>query len=371
MIGLEKAIRAPCFNSGTMSLPHSNVRIEAHTVLASFFASSHPPKEEKVIEHCQAGLDLSIGRERLFPNLVATLHALKARILVNKGDSSRISEAISHAKAAQVALYACNERRLQYEVCVTLGDAYATCREGTICGNLSSACESYMSAIQLSRMAALETPTNVMWLSCRVVQLMLLFLRHKRAGGRPAPSSKRSGSDPCQANIAETCGMQPRGMSLNELLMLVGQLRLDMENLREEDLEGPDKLEQLDSCIFECTGKAYFEKARTCPSTRVQDLRRAMSEMQHALNSCSWKHDPAGQRRSAIREIIDDIRMVLEQAEEKTEDAAPLTSRNDTTSPGGDFRDRTPRTLLNNLEQRRPVMNTSSMSHVGRTFTEA
>lgn len=372
MIGLEKAIRATCFNSGTMSRPHSNVHVEAHCVLASFFASSDPPQGDKVIDHCQAGLDLSIGRERLFPNLVATLHALKARVLVNKADPSRISEAISHAKAAQVALYACNDRRLQYEVCVTLGDAYATYKEGAICGNLSSACESYRSAIQLSRMAALESPTNVMWLSCRVVQLMLLFLRHNRAAGRRTPSSsQRSGSDPCQDHISEACGIQPSSMSLHELLTLVGQLRLDMEKLRDEDMEEPEKLQQLDSCIFECTGKAYFERARTWPSTRVKDLKRAMSEMQHALNSCSWKHDPAGQRHSAIREAVDDIRIVLQQAEEKAEDAAPFTSGDDELSSGGDFRDRAPLTPPCTFEQNRPVMNTNNFSPVGETFTEA
>ncbi|CAN8061423.1 unnamed protein product [Agarophyton chilense] len=305
MSALENALRTLCIETDGASVLHSNVRIEAYTTLASFYASSTAPENEKVIYYCQLGLDLASGRERLFPELVANLHALKARVLVSIGDYSRIPEAISHAKAAQVVLYAIKDPKLQFQICVTLGDSYSLLIDSATCDNIRVACEWYSSAIQLSKMAALESPIKVMWLSCRVAQLSLRYLRQKRNSDNANDNKHHEGKRDAEA----------AHMTIPSLLNMLEQLHVDVERLRESELvEVSDQVLQLESVISEFTGKAYFEKTRTS-STKLQDLKKAASCMQKALRLCSWDSDPAGQRYAGIQEMIGDIRSHIHAAE--------------------------------------------------------
>lgn len=355
MQSLDNALQALDSNKDVAPL-HPDLRAEVHFTLAQYFSTKGYSSRQRSLRHCNCGLLLLYGRERLFPKLAADLHLLTANLLLLIGRAQRpMHQIFSHIRAARVALLACHgsdnvDRHV--DLFVVMGFAHSVCTARPVCEHLLAGYDAYMCAIEMVRLGADSVSTPWMQLTCVAAQLALRFLRHRRhALEDPKSPCHSSPTAACRIDLSKRISSQSgelldghdsvqgacdgtawttnrpdvRMVDIDDVLQMVDDVRRKLTATLEGMLDGDGDgeiygLEQRLSVAHECVGRCYVERSyavhqRAVGRSKVDDLRKGCSALQSALRSCEWSDEYAGQRYVALSELLEESRRRLAEAE--------------------------------------------------------
>lgn len=295
---------------------HPDVRVEAHHTLSKFFAEKGIAYRDKALSHCRRGLLMLHPREKHSPRTAADLHILSASLLVATRDPSKMGDIFSHIRSARLALFAClpaEVPEIQFQIYVTLGDAYSVCMSNPACENLLAGYDAYMSAVEMVRMGAIDADSTWMHLTCLAAQLALRFLRHKRmAHADPKSACATADAPACRRDA--TLFPQMRRVNVDDVLTIAEDVRQKLARMLEFE-ETDYSLQQRLSVAHEVVARCHVERSYIRDDTRVRDLNRAVMVLTKALRSCEWSDEYAGQRYSSLVELLDESRRRLREAE--------------------------------------------------------
>lgn len=358
MHALDDALKTADSNTNAPPL-HPDLRAEVHHALAQHFLTKGYNSRQKSLQHCNCGLLLLHGRERLFPRLAADLHLLAANLLLGRRAHHSMHEIFTHIRAARIALLTCHRMDnvdAHVKLFVTMGFAHSVCTAPPVCEHLLAGFDAYMSAIEMVRLGADSSSTPWMHLTCVAAQLALRFLRHRRhaledpksicwlsptAACRvgvktkvgPDSSALERNSEDCEITgsrnkCSTSDGMiwsnsrpDMRRVEIDEVLQMVDDVRRKLTAMLDAGSDGEIyDLELRLSVAHECVGRCYVERSyevhESCGGRQiVNDLRKGCSALQNALRSCEWSDEYAGQRYISLSELLEESHRRLSEAE--------------------------------------------------------